>query len=88
MGSEMCIRDRTTCAASGVPFADDGSLTYNIMMLLLQDGRVGKAIALPGGDWDALENLPQLADFNAFNIFLKTVKNRDALRREMQSCCC
>jgi len=65
----------------------DNTLIYNITMLLLGDGRVGKAIALPGSDWDALENLPQFADVPSFAVFLETIKNRDALKREMGRCC-
>jgi len=72
--------------ASNPGFVDDGSLTYNITMFLLSDGRVGKAIALPGSDWDNLENLPQFADVPSFTLFVKAVQGRDALKKEMGCC--
>ena len=73
---------------SNFGFVDDGSLNYNIAMLLLNDGRVQKALELTGDIWDGLCSLQQFADAGAFNFFSTTITARDELRAEMMFCCC
>ena len=68
-------------------FVDDGTLKFNIVTQLLTDGRVGRALQLPGNLWDNLDSLPEYTSATSYNTFVITVKNTDALRKEMATCC-